>query len=139
MRTERPRIPRAPSDHSALRECADEAFDLLGTDAIIPQLDAYDEPIFKAMQRQFSSDPSQLNPGKLRDMIVKRNQLQKDYLDRWVATGKDGGRTMDGIIAPVAAPAANRLGLAETIQYIGYTSAFNSLGECFAVGWLYQN
>jgi len=120
---------RAPVDHPALNDAALEAFAELGSDAIIPQLTAYDEPVFKAVERQFGADPTKFNPAKLRQMIIKRNQLQKDYLDRWVATQKNGEPLMDGIISPVAPLAANRLGFTETEQYISYTVAWNLLGR----------
>lgn len=91
----------------------------------------YDEPIFNAIKQQYEiDDPNgpRLGPDKLREMILKRNQLQKDYLDRWMATQKDNERPIDGIISPVAPTAANRLGFAQTEQYVGYTSVFNLLG-----------
>lgn len=91
----------------------------------------FSEPIFKAMERQYQSNDGKvrdLGADKLREMILRRNQLQMDYLDRWMSTQKDTERSLDGIISPVAPTAANRLGFAETSHYVGYTSVFNLLG-----------
>lgn len=104
--------------------------DLLGTDAFIEMLERYDEDIYRVIRQQFNADPKDLTPQKLREMIMNREQLKKAYLDRWMATGKDGGRVMDGIIAPVWPLVANPLRFAEVQHYVGYTSVFNTLGEC---------
>lgn len=122
--------PREPIDHDALIKSGGEGLDLLGTDAFIEMLERYDEDIYRVIRQQFNADPKDLTPQKLREMIMNREQLKKAYLDRWMATGKDGGRVMDGIIAPVWPLVANPLRFAEVQHYVGYTSVFNTLGEC---------
>lgn len=94
----------------------------------MPHLQAHEEPIFNAMNKLLSSGESTLTSAKLREMILKRNQYQKDYLDRWMATKTASGEPIDGIIAPVAPAAAPRLGLGETVSYTGYTGFGNLLG-----------
>lgn len=123
-------IDWAPIDHAAIVETVSEGFRVLGSDIILSQMREYDEPIFNAIKQQYEIDDPNgpgLGPDKLREMILKRNQLQKDYLDRWMATQKDNERPIDGIISPVAPTAANRLGFAQREQYVGYTSVFNLL------------
>lgn len=105
-----------------------EAFKELASDAIMPALKAHDEPIFNAMARLFANGESTLTAAKLREMILKRNQYQKDYLDRWMSTKTASGEPIDGIIAPVAPAAAPRLGLGEKVSYLGYTGFGNLLG-----------
>lgn len=107
-----------------------QGLDLLGTDAFIALLEKYDEDIYRVIHQQFQADPKELTPAKLREMIMNRERLKKAYLERWMATGKDGGRVMDGIIAPVWPLVANPLRFAEVQHYVGYTSVFNTLGEC---------
>jgi amidase len=83
------------------------------------------------MRRVFDSGTNirnRLGPEKLREMILRRNQLQKDFLDRWQATQEGAERPLDGVICAASPTAANRLGLAEKVQYIGYTCFQNLLG-----------
>lgn len=70
-----------------------------------------------------------LGPTKLRMMTLKRNQLQKAYLDRWQATGGNGKQPLDGIIMAVTPWAAARLGTTQKNGYVGYTGIANFLGE----------
>ena len=77
-----------------------------------------------------------LGPTKLRQMIIKRNALQKAYLDRWSATGKDGKQAMDGIILPTSPWTAPRLGITQTLFNVNYTGVFNVLGEALAPQFL---
>ena len=62
-------------------------------------------------------------------MALKRNQLQKAYLDRWQATAADGKAPLDGIIMAVAPWSAARLGTTQKTSYVGYTGVANLLGE----------
>lgn len=107
------------------------AFHEFGSDAIMPLLEDYDEPVFNAMKRVFESGRDtgrRLGPAKLRELILQRNGLQKKYLDRWMETRKGAGGPMDGIIWPVAPTPANRLRFSEEVQYVGYTGFANILG-----------
>lgn len=70
-----------------------------------------------------------LGPTRLRMMTLKKNQLQKAYLDRWQASGSDGKRPLDGIIMAVTPWAAARLGTTQENSYVGYTGVANLLGE----------
>ena len=102
----------------------------------MPVLEDYDEPVFNAMKRVFESGRNtgnRLGPAKLREMIIKRNELQKKYLDQWMATQESAERPMDGIIWPVAPTAANRLRFSEVVQYVGYTGFANILGTSSAL------
>ncbi|KAI2084628.1 hypothetical protein LOZ36_004638 [Ophidiomyces ophidiicola] len=107
-----------------------EAFGELASSAVIPNLEAFQEPLYDSMKRILSSSQSagpKLGPDKLREMIMKRNQFQKDYLDRWIATATATDGPMDCIITPVAPAAAARLGLGERVDYLGYTGIANLL------------
>ncbi|EER27006.1 Amidase family protein [Coccidioides posadasii C735 delta SOWgp] len=119
-----------PIAHREIMNLLAEGFDELGSSAIMPNLQAFQEPLYGAMQRMFAGGKSsggKLGPEKLREMILRRNQLQKDYLDRWLATKTATAGPMDCIITPVAAAAAARLGLGETVDYVGYTGVANLL------------
>lgn len=70
-----------------------------------------------------------LGPTRLRMMNLKRNQLQKAYLDRWQASGSNGKQPLDGIIMAVTPWAAARLGTTQKNSYVGYTGIANLLGE----------
>jgi hypothetical protein len=108
----------------------------------MPVLEDYDEPVFNAMKRVFESGRNtghRLGPAKLREMIIRRNDLQKKYLDRWMATQESAERPMDGIIWPVSPTAANRLRFAEEVQYVGYTSFANILGNFPLFSCLFLN
>ncbi|KAK2746972.1 hypothetical protein FQN57_002544 [Myotisia sp. PD_48] len=120
----------APIGHRDISQLLYEAFGEFGSTAIIPQLEAFEEPIFGSMKRVFGSgdlSARKLGPERLREMILRRNQLQKDYLDRWVATKTDTLGPMDCIVSPVAATASARLGLSEEMEYVGYTGFGNLL------------
>ena len=119
---------REPKGHYEILTLFAEAFKELASDAVMPLLKAHEEPIFGAMSRLLANGESTLTSAKLREMILKRNQYQKDYLDRWMATKTASGEPIDGIIAPVAPAAAPRLGLGEKVSYLGYTGFGNLLG-----------
>ena len=90
------------------------------------------EPFFKSMKSyETASEKGEtiLGPSSLREMTLRRNKLQKDYLDRWQATATQGREPMDGLIMPVTPWAAARLGVTEKFSYVGYTGVFNVLGE----------
>lgn len=123
---------REPIGHREIVSLLNESFDELGSDAIMPLLEEYKEPLYGSMERAFSAyknKTEKLDPAKLRQMIVKRNQLQKNFLDRWMATRTDSGGPIDAIIAPVAPSGAPRLGQGEAVDYIGYTGFVNLLGK----------
>ena len=70
-----------------------------------------------------------LGPTKMRMMTLKRNELQKAYLDRWNATATDGKPRMDGIICATSPWAAPRLGQTQQNLYVGWTGFVNYLGK----------
>ncbi len=70
-----------------------------------------------------------LGPTKMRMMTLKRNALQKAYLDRWNATATDGKPRMDGIICATSPWAAPRLGQTQQNLYVGWTGFVNYLGK----------
>ncbi|KAM5438184.1 putative amidase [Microsporum canis] len=118
----------APTGHKEVLQLAIEAFKVFGTSAILPQLEKHGEPLFKPMELAFSIiKDNQLDAVKLSDMIIERNNLQRQYLDRWMATRTDTAGPMDCIIAPAAVAPAARLGYGETMQYFGFTIFGNLL------------
>ncbi|KAL8740272.1 MAG: hypothetical protein Q9190_007007 [Brigantiaea leucoxantha] len=64
----------------------------------------------------------------MREMNLKRNALQKAYLDRWQASATDSKGPIDGIIMAVTPWAAARLGSTQKLPYVGYTGVWNVLG-----------
>jgi amidase len=92
----------------------------------------HEEPIFPSMKGYEEAfdrgEGGTLGPTRLREMIVKRNALQKAYLDRWTATKTDGKGVMDGIILAASPWTAPRLGLSQTVFNVSYTGVFNLLG-----------
>lgn len=91
----------------------------------------YGEPIFPSMEGYAiaaQADEGELGPTKMRMMNLRRNELQKAYLDRWNASATDGKGRIDGIIQAVAPWAAPRLGQTQTAGlYVGYTGVWNLL------------
>ncbi len=126
------RPSRAPVDHEEIIKTLLMAFHYLGGGAIISLLEQTGEPVFDSMkgyEAAAAAGEDCLGPTKLRMMTIKRNQLQKAYLDRWQATASDGKGPLDGIIMAVSPWAAPRLGATEKNSYVGYTGVGNLLGE----------
>ncbi|KAF3490850.1 acetamidase [Arthroderma uncinatum] len=118
----------APTGHVEVLKLLLEAFHVFGASEILPRLQEHGEPLFKSMESSSSScKVDELSAVKLSEMIIKRNSLQKQYLDRWMATETDASGPMDCIISPVAVAPASRLGYGETVQYAGYTAFGNIL------------
>ncbi|EFQ97015.1 acetamidase [Nannizzia gypsea CBS 118893] len=118
----------APIDHPEVLRLVIEGFKVFGTSAILPQLEKHGEPLFKCMEKTFSTlKEDQLDAVKLSDMIIERNGLQRAYLERWMATKTDTAGPMDCIIAPAAVAPAARLGYGQTMQYFGFTAFGNLL------------
>jgi len=94
----------------------------------------YDEPIFPSMQGfavAAEAGEGELGPTKMRLMNIRRNALQKAYLDRWNASATaDGKPPIDGVIQALSPWAAPRLGETQRSGlYVGYTGVWNFLGE----------
>ena len=109
------------------------AFFDLGGGAIMSSLAPFGEPVFGSMRgfaEAAKAGQNDLGPTKMRTMVLKRNELAKAYLDRWMATATDGKQPMDGIIMAVSPWCAARLGQTQKTLYYGYTGVFNLLGEC---------
>lgn len=97
-------------------------FTLTGSDAVLPPLKAYDEPLLGVLALLFpdtNNTTPALTPAKLRELIINRNQLQKDQLDQWKVT------KVDGLIAPVAVTAAARLRMDPQLSYGGFSGFGN--------------
>ena len=84
----------APTDHPEITRELNTAFHTLGGAAIIGLQKEHDEPIYGSMKEYEATynkgEDRTLGPTKLREMIAKRNTLQKAYLDRWSATASAG-------------------------------------------------
>ena len=92
----------------------------------MPLLEGHVEPLFKSMEtyaQTAKAGEADLGPTKMCTMNLKRNALQKAYLDRWMATASSGEQPMDGIIMAVT-----RLGQTQKTFYVGYTGVFHLLG-----------
>ena len=94
---------------------------------------SYNEPVFPSMQgfaMAAQAGEGELGPTKMRMMNIKRNELQKAYLDRWNASATDGKDRIDGIIQAISPWAAPRLGETQRSgSYVGYTGVWNFLGK----------
>jgi amidase len=123
----------APTDHPEIVRTMNSSFHTLGGAAIIELTKKHEEPVFGSMKEYEESyqrgEYGTLGPSKLREMITKRNNFQKAYLDRWTATGKDGQGIMDGIIIAASPWTAPRLGITQKIFCVNYTGVWNVLGK----------
>jgi amidase len=129
-----------PTDHPEIAEVVNSSFHTLGGAAILELTRLYDEPVYGSMKAYEESynrgEDGTLGPTKLRQMIIRRNALQKAYLDRWNATAGDGKPVMDGIIAAVSPWTAPRLGITQTLFNVNYTIVYNLLGED-KISWIH--
>jgi amidase len=125
-------IPWSTEDHPEIVKNLIAAFFDLGGGAIMSVLEPHGEPVFESMNgyaQAAKAGENDLGPTKMRMMNLKRNALQKAYLDRWMATGGHGKEPMDGIIMATTPWAAARLGQTQKTLYVGYTGVFNLLGQ----------
>lgn len=122
----------APTDHPEIVKELNTAFSTLGGAAIVGLQYEVEEPVFESMKEYEKAynkgEDGTLGPTKLRSMIVRRNALQKAYLDRWMATAAGGKGLMDGIILPSAPWSAPRLGFTQKVFCVNYTGVYNLLG-----------
>lgn len=125
-----------PLNHPEMVKETNSAFVTLGGAAILNLTNEYEEPIFGSMEGYNTvfkkGENGTLGPTRLREMINKRNALQKAYLDKWSATAADGKEAMDGIITAASPWTAPRLGLTQTLFDVSFTSVFNLLGKSFS-------
>jgi len=108
------------------------AFFDLGGAAIMDAVKPYGEPIFPCMEGfaiAAAAGEGELGPTKMRMMNIRRNELQKAYLDRWNATATDGKDRIDGLIVATSPWAAPRLGQTQHNLYVGFTGFVNFLGQ----------
>ncbi|KAG0651753.1 Acetamidase [Hyphodiscus hymeniophilus] len=122
-----------PTDHAEINRELNSAFFVLGGAAIIGLTRKHDEPVFPSMKEYETTyekgEEGTLGPSKLREMIAKRNALQKAYFDRWSATATDGKGAMDGIILASSPWTAPRLGISQQAFCVSYTGVYNLLGK----------
>jgi amidase len=124
-------IPWSTEDHEAIVKNLQAAFFDLGGAAIMDIVKPYGEPIFPSMEGYAvaaAAGEGELGPTKMRMMNIRRNELQKAYLDRWNATATDGKPRLDGLICATSPWAAPRLGETQRSGlYVGYTGFVNFL------------
>ncbi|APA08655.1 hypothetical protein sscle_04g034250 [Sclerotinia sclerotiorum 1980 UF-70] len=121
-----------PTNHPEMAKEMNNSFYTLGGAAILELTRKHDEPVFESMKNyEFAYDQGEhgtLGPTKLREMITRRNAYQKEYLDRWTSTGKDGKDVMDAIIMPASPWTAPRLGITQTDAFcVNFTGVWNLL------------
>ena len=95
-------------------------------------LKPYGEPVFQSMKGyEIAAEAGEkdIGPTQMRMMVLKRNALQKAYLDRWNASAVDGKEPLDGIIQALSPWCAPRLGGTQPALYVGYTGVWNYLGK----------
>lgn len=120
----------APIDHPKITEVLMTAFQTFGGSVVADALNLTGEPFFKSMkgyEKASREGENILGPSSLREMTLRRNKLQKDYLNRWRATATPEKEQMDGVIMAVTPWAAARLRVTEELSYVGYTGVFNIL------------
>ena len=121
-------IPWTAKYHDVLIKNLVAAFFDLGGSAIVDAVKPYGEPIFPSMKGyELATGSPELGVTQMRHMVIKRNELQKQYLDYWM-TGAPDGQPLDGIVMAVAPHAAPRLGGTQPDLYVGYTGVWNILG-----------
>jgi amidase len=122
-----------PTDHPEIVHEVNTSFHTLGGAAILGLTEIHDEPVFGSMKEYEATyrkgEHGSLGPTKLREMITRRNALQKRYLDRWSATASDGKAPMDGLILAASCWTAPRLGITQDVFCVNYTAVFNLLGN----------
>lgn len=131
-------VPWTTEEHAVIVKNLQAAFFDLGGAAIVSLLTPHEEPLFPCMTGYglaSAAGESDLGPTKLRGMVLKRNELQNGYLDKWYASAKDGKGPIDGIIMAVAPWAAPRLGQTQENLYVGYTGVWNLLGKDKPIYW----
>lgn len=119
------------ADHPAMVKNVIAAFFDLGGGQIMEHLAPFGEPVFGSMKgyaEAAKAGEADLGPTKMRTMNIKRNQMQKAYLDRWMATATEDKLPIDGVIMAASPWGAARLGITQEAMYVGYTGVFNLLG-----------
>lgn len=126
-----------PFQHAEMVQLMNSSFHTLGGAAILDLTLKHEEPVYGSMKNYEVShqkgEHATLGPTKLREMINKRNEFQKQYMDKWNATATDGKQIMDGIILPASVWTAPRLGLTQTLFSVNFTGAFNILGKFMVI------
>ncbi|KIW87970.1 uncharacterized protein Z519_11555 [Cladophialophora bantiana CBS 173.52] len=127
-------IPWSTEDHEAIVKNLQAAFFDLGGAAIMDLIKPWGEPVFPSMEGYAlaaAAGEGELGPTKMRMMNLRRNELQKAYLDRWNATATDGKPRLDALICAASPWAAPRLGQTQRQSlYVGYTGFVNFLDFC---------
>ncbi|CZR51902.1 related to general amidase [Phialocephala subalpina] len=120
-----------PFNHPEMVKEVNSSFYTLGGAAILDLTLQHDEPVYGSMENYEEhykkGEHGTLGPTKLREMIIKRNALQKAYMDKWSATAGDGKEAMDGILVASSPWTAPRLGLTQKTFCVNFTAAFNLL------------
>jgi amidase len=124
---------REPIEHPQLWENLLASLVDIGLGTLSEILGMTDEPIFPSMApflaERVTAVEDGVGPEKLQMLGHQRARLQKEYLERWQATAKDGKAVMDGIIMAASPWAACPLGTVDKAEYFGYAGVFNPLGE----------
>jgi len=124
-------VPWSTEDHEAIIKNLQAAFFDFGGAAIMDIIKPYGEPVFPSMKGYAiaaAAGEGELGPTKMRMMNMRRNELQKAYLDRWNATATDGKLRLDGLICATSPWAAPRLGGTQKDSlYVGFTGFVNFL------------
>ncbi|KAL2044123.1 hypothetical protein ABVK25_012454 [Lepraria finkii] len=97
------------------------AFFDYGGAAIMNVIKPYGEPVFQSMKGYeivAEAGEKDLGPTQMRMMVMKRNELQKAYVDRWNASAANGKAPIDGTIQAVAPWSAPRLGGTQPNPYV---------------------
>ncbi|KAI5284818.1 hypothetical protein KEM54_001050 [Ascosphaera aggregata] len=120
-------IDWVPSQHGEMSKILMTSFRDLAGDYCRNCLAEYNEPPPGAFGKDFVPEgkPEEfvgITPAKLRDLIVKRNAIQKEYLDQWMATRTASEGPIDGLIFPVNPYAAQPLDWTKKRNYLGYTA-----------------
>ncbi|KAK2741577.1 hypothetical protein FQN57_005560 [Myotisia sp. PD_48] len=119
-----------PTNQAAIEGLAGEIIAETGSDALLPMLKAFNEPLLGTMKFLFPNGKpggTGLGPEKLRQLIIRRNQIQKDHLDQWMGTASKNRGPIDGLISPIHVAPAPRLSSTPELVYAGFTGYGNML------------
>lgn len=120
-----------PLNHPAMVQELNQSFHTLGAAAILDLTFQNEEPVYGSMkpyeETYRKGEADTLGPTKLRDMILRRNTFQRQYMDAWNATASSGSQIMDGLICPASIWTAPRLGITQSLFCVNFTGFLNIL------------
>lgn len=121
----------SPKNHVHMVELVTKFFLSDGGHYVMKEVQKTGEPLHPTMKMY--GEAKELNVSQIWALQAERTTLAKEFLDRWVETGKNAASgNLDAIVMPATPFAGNPHD--KFHDYIGYTSVFNLVD--YAVGTL---